>query len=59
MNNKSGSLGVCSILGIIFVTLKLCGVINWSWWAVLSPFIVPIALTVLLFAAIYLFKSIL
>lgn len=38
------------ILGIVFVTLKLCGVINWSWWWVLLPFYGPfaLALTVLL-----------
>ena len=27
-------------LGLIFITLKLCGVIAWSWWLVSSPFIV-------------------
>lgn len=26
------------LLGIVFVTLKLCGVINWSWWWVTAPF---------------------
>ena len=25
------------ILTMIFITLKLCGVIEWSWWWVLSP----------------------
>lgn len=25
-------------LGTMFVGLKLCGVIDWSWWWVLSPF---------------------
>lgn len=24
-------------LTMIFVTLKLCGVIEWSWWWVISP----------------------
>ena len=32
------------ILGLIFITLKLCGTINWSWWGVLAPFWVPFAL---------------
>jgi len=27
-----------AILGCIFITLKLCDVIDWSWWWVLSPF---------------------
>jgi len=25
-------------LGVIFITLKLCGVISWSWLWVLAPF---------------------
>lgn len=29
---------VLPILGIIFVTLKLCAVIDWSWFWVLAPF---------------------
>ena len=26
------------LLGLIFVVLKLCNVINWSWWYVAMPF---------------------
>lgn len=39
------------MLGLIFVTLKLTGVIAWSWWWVLAPFWVPLLflLLVLLF----------
>ena len=36
--NSSGGIGVLSVLGLIFIVLKLVGVINWSWWWVLSPF---------------------
>lgn len=25
---------------VVFITLKLCGVIGWSWWIVLSPILV-------------------
>lgn len=41
MSSKSesgGGIGLCGVLGILFVTLKLCGVIDWSWWAVTLPF---------------------
>lgn len=24
-------------LGIVFIVLKLCGVISWSWWWVTAP----------------------
>jgi len=35
-------LGGLSILGVVFVILKVYGVIDWSWWWVCSPFIVDI-----------------
>lgn len=34
----SGGIGILGVLGIVFVTLKLIGVINWSWWWVTLPF---------------------
>ena len=35
-------IGVPGILGVAFVVLKLCHVIDWSWWLVTMPFwIVP------------------
>ena len=37
MENNKG-LGIFGVLGIVFVILKLCSVINWSWWLVLLPF---------------------
>jgi membrane protein YdbS with pleckstrin-like domain len=30
-------IGFISSLTLIFITLKLLGKINWSWWWVLSP----------------------
>jgi hypothetical protein len=37
-----------SLLLIAFIVLKLCKVIDWSWWWVLSPIWIPIALIVIL-----------
>jgi hypothetical protein len=34
---KSG-FNIVSILGLIFITLKLMGYINWSWWLITLPF---------------------
>ena len=47
-------MGICSVVGLIFVTLKLTGVIAWSWLWVLLPFWGPMALGVvaLLLAAV-------
>jgi len=36
--NNSGGIGVVGLLGVVFVTLKLLGLIDWSWWWVTAPF---------------------
>ena len=36
-NKESGGIGVSTILTLIFIVLKLVGVINWSWVWVLAP----------------------
>lgn len=33
-------LNLLTVLTIVFVVLKLCGVIDWSWWLVALPFII-------------------
>ena len=33
----SGGIGFNGVLFIVFLVLKLCNVINWSWWWVTSP----------------------
>lgn len=35
--NSSNFGLLVGLLTIAFITLKLCKVINWSWWWVLSP----------------------
>ena len=42
---KSNGIGVGTVLTLIFVVLKLVGTIDWSWWWVLSPTLIPIGLT--------------
>ena len=47
MNNEkttSGGIGFGSALLLTFIILKLVGVINWSWWWVLSPIWIPVVL---------------
>lgn len=34
---KSGGIGFCGLLTIVFITLKLTGYIAWSWWWVFAP----------------------
>lgn len=42
----SSGIGFSGLLTLIFITLKLCGVINWSWLWVLSPLWISTALTI-------------
>lgn len=44
MENSKSGVSVLGLLGVAFVVLKLCGVINWSWWYVTLPFWGPLAL---------------
>ena len=39
MNDKqtSSGIGFTGLLTIVFIILKLCNIITWSWWWVLSP----------------------
>jgi hypothetical protein len=36
-------------LGIVFIILKLVGLINWSWWWILCPFWIQLAIIMLSF----------
>lgn len=51
----SGGIGFFEALGLVFIVLKLCGVIDWSWWWVLAPIWMPVALVlgiIIIFAII-------
>lgn len=43
-NIRQGGIGFFSLLGLIFITLRLCKIITWSWWWVLSPLWGPVVL---------------
>ena len=36
--SSSSGIGVSGLLGVVFVAMKLVGVIDWSWWWVTLPF---------------------
>jgi len=44
-------IGFFSILGLIFIVLKLVGTIAWSWWWVLAPFWGPLVLFLIILLA--------
>lgn len=41
-------IGITTLLTIIFIILKLCGVISWAWWLVLLPTWGGVALAVII-----------
>lgn len=48
MNNNTGSnIGLLDIILVVNIILKLIGVINWSWWVVLWPLWVSIAIIII------------
>lgn len=57
---SSSGISTLSLLGIVFVVLKLCNVINWSWWYVTLPFwgMAAVAIIILIVVAIiYMLKD--
>lgn len=57
MSNKtvvktSQSFPLFTILFLIFMTLKLCGVITWSWIWVTAPIWAPILIVLTIFAVV-------
>ena len=47
-------MSVFEFLWIIFIVLKLTGLIDWSWWAVCSPILFEIGVYIILIIAAYL-----
>lgn len=55
-SNHSG-IGFGSLLTIVFIVLKLMGVIAWSWVWVLAPTWIPIAILLVVLVAVALITS--
>lgn len=47
-SGNTNTSGITGLLGVLFVGLKLAGVIDWSWWWVTAPFWGGFALVFLL-----------
>ena len=45
-STRSSGIGFFSLLAILFITLKLTGVITWSWLWVLAPIWIPFVIVV-------------
>lgn len=51
---SSGGIGFSGLLTIVFITLKLLGVISWSWWWVVSPILINTAIALILMVVVLL-----
>lgn len=55
--NTSRGLGLCDVLTIVFLVLKLVGAIDWSWWWVFSPTLIALGLYVVLLVVTAILKK--
>lgn len=55
-DNSSSGVSLGTVLLVVFVILKLCGVITWSWWWVLSPIWISAGLAVIILLVLWLIK---
>ena len=51
-SSGSKGIGFAGLLTIAFIVLKLCGVIAWSWWWVLSPVWISAAIVLIILVGI-------
>ena len=48
-NASRGGMGLAGVLLVVFIILKLVGVITWSWLWVLSPLWISVGLVLVIF----------
>ena len=51
-DSQSNGIGLTTVLTLIFLVLKLVGVIDWSWWWVLSPTLISFGLWLIVLAIV-------
>lgn len=56
---QRGGIGFVGLLTLVFITLKLTGVIAWSWWWVLAPLWISFGLSIVLVVGFLIFILIL
>lgn len=47
-STNSDGIGLCGLLTVAFIVLKLCNVIAWSWVWVLAPLWIPAAIALVI-----------
>lgn len=49
----NGGIGFAGLLTIVFIVLKLLGIITWSWVWVFAPIWIDVILAIILFAVLF------
>jgi hypothetical protein len=57
-DSRSSGTNLFGLLTIAFVILKLCRVIDWSWWWVLSPLWISVLVSLMCFIVAAIIKEI-
>lgn len=58
MNKNTGSsIGLLDVILVVNIVLKLIGVINWSWWIILWPLWVSIAIMIIFIIIVKVFQG--
>ena len=55
-NTTASIISLPTLLTVAFVVLKLCKVIDWSWWWVISPTLFSVGIYIILFIAVVIIR---
>jgi len=57
ININNGGTKLLNLLVVLFIALKLCGVITWSWWWVLSPIWISLGIAAVVLTIVVIWAS--
>lgn len=49
---NSGNITFVTLIQVAFIILKLCNVINWSWWLVFLPTLIQLGIVIFMLVII-------
>ena len=53
MNKKGWKISFLEIVFLVFLFLKLFGVVAWSWWIIFSPMLIELGITLICFLILW------
>lgn len=49
---NSSNITIVTLIQVAFIVLKLCNIINWSWWLVFLPTLIELGIVIFIVAII-------